>query len=162
MYNVDWVLDWVHCGVAPLGIPLLPAGRDWVLLVTFWERLGWREPERVRESGGVTVGKLRLPTCHRCQRRSRDTSVCVCVCRIHAWASVSTTASPWDEILFSVVATTLRSPWKMVRTFLFFLSVSCLDGTLSYFWKYVCLLLWFSQSVCFMCVFIWHSVGVAH
>lgn len=28
-----------HCDVAPLGIQLSPAGRDWVLLVTFLERL---------------------------------------------------------------------------------------------------------------------------
>lgn len=36
----------VHCGVAPLEVQLSPAGRDWVLLMTFIERLSLREGVR--------------------------------------------------------------------------------------------------------------------
>lgn len=102
---LSW-MSWAHCGVALLEIQLSPAGRDWVLLVTFSRaiklerRLRWRWESQ------------RSACC--CWRLNGETSM-----------SLSMTPLPVENLVFvlvgffSVAATTLRSPWKMVRVVCF-------------------------------------------
>lgn len=70
---ISWMSAWrpvirVHCGVALLEIQLSPAGRDWVLLATFLERLSKRDGW---DSEEVVLGKLRSPAVFESQVEKR-------------------------------------------------------------------------------------------